>query len=208
MRSMHWMRWTRALLAGALLSGGAGLVPAAMAQDAVVRALAHLVTDTADHQGAPFAIVDKRGATLSLFDAEGRLVASTPALLGLTPGDYSVPGVASRVQTGLTAQERTTPAGRFVSEPGRNLNGEHVVWVDYGSAFAIHRMRPSAPRERRDQRLSSATPADNRITLGCVVVPVSFYERVVYPLMGQRRAVVYVLPESGSIDELMALSSH
>jgi len=211
MGSMRWgsVRWLRALLLAMGVSAGLFAAPAAaLAQETVVRELARQVMASADHQGLPFAIVDKRGATLNIFDAEGRPLGSTPALLGLAPGDYYVPGVASRVKTGLSAYERTTPAGRYVSEPGRNLNGEQVVWVDYATAFAIHRMRPSAPRERRDERLASRTPDDNRITLGCVVVSVPFYERVVQPVLGQGRAVVYVLPESGSISELMAQSTH
>ena len=31
--------------------------------------------------------------------------------------------------------------------------------------------------------------------IGCVVVPVAFYEQVVAPVLGHQRAVVYVLPE-------------
>lgn len=197
---MRFVRCVRAMLAGLALVGGC-----AMAQDVVVRELARWVLDSADHGGAPFAIVDKRGATLNIFDGNGRLLGATPALLGLMPGDGSVPGVAQRVQTGLSLQDRTTPAGRFVSEPGRNLKGERVVWVDYSTAFAIHRMRPSAPSERREERLASRTPDDNRITLGCVVVPVSFYENVVDPMIGHRRAVVYVLPESGAIAGFMGV---
>lgn len=197
--------WVRAALLGAVVLCGVG---AATAQQAVVHELARHVIDSSDNTGLPFAIVDKRGATLNIYSADGRLIASTPALLGLTPGDVSMPGVAQRVQTGLTLEDRTTPAGRFISEPGRNLKGEHVVWVDYASAFAIHRMRPSAARERREERLASATPDDNRITLGCVVVPVAFYEQVVQPQLGQRRAVVYVLPESGSIAEMFAITAN
>ncbi len=196
---MRSLQWVRAMLAGLALAGGC-----AAAQDVVVRQLARWIIDAGDHGGAPFAIVDKRGATLSVFDGNGRMLGASPALLGLTPGDGTEPGVARRVQTGLSLQDRTTPAGRFVSEPGRNLKGERVVWVDYASAFAIHRMRPANERERREERLASATPEDNRITLGCVVVPVSFYENVVEPLIGRRYAVVYVLPESGEISGLLA----
>jgi len=196
---MRTLQWVRAMLAGLALVGGC-----AAAQDVVVRQLARWIIDAGDHGGAPFAIVDKRGATLNVFDGNGRLQGASPALLGITPGDGSEPGVAQRVQTGLSLQDRTTPAGRFVTEPGRNLKGERVVWVDYASAFAIHRMRPANERERREERLASAAPDDNRITLGCVVVPVSFYENVVDPLIGRRHAVVYVLPESGEISGLLA----
>lgn len=44
--------------------------------------------------------------------------------------------------------------------------------------------------------MASAGSDDNRISLGCIVVPEDFYDTVVHPLLGQRRAVVYVLPET------------
>ncbi|MBX3653335.1 MAG: hypothetical protein KF686_04065 [Ramlibacter sp.] len=190
-------------MAAGLAAAGLACGSPAVAQDAVARELARWAVATADAQGLPFAVVDKRGARLDVYGADGQWRGSSPALLGLTPGDHSVAGVAQRVLTGLTLAERTTPAGRFVSEPGHNLKGEAVVWVDYASAFAIHRLRPSPAHERRAQRLASATPDDNRITLGCVVVPVDFYEAVVAPVLGRSRAVVYVLPESGEAGALM-----
>ena len=146
----------------------------------------------------PFAIVDKQHARIHVFEAGGRLLASSAVLLGADRGDHSVPGVGQRAQTGEVARgERTTPAGRFLTQPGRNLQGEHVVWVDYASAFAIHRLRPGPALRQRQAQLVSATPDDNRASLGCVVVPVAFYASVVQPVLGQRRAVVYVRPERG-----------
>ena len=44
---------------------------------------------------------------------------------------------------------------------------------------------------------------DNRSTLGCVVVPVAFYLDVVEPLLGRSSGVVYVLPETGSVRDLI-----
>jgi hypothetical protein len=89
-----------------------------------------------------------------------------------------------------------TPAGRFASRPGRNDKGEAIVWVDYGASLAIHRLRPAPAQERRPARLASATPDDNRISLGCIVVPETFYDAVVGPILGSDRSVVYVLPET------------
>jgi hypothetical protein len=66
--------------------------------------------------------------------------------------------------------ERTTPAGRFASEPGVNIHGEAIIWVDYDAAIAIHRLRPSPPAERRPQRLASASALDKRISLGWSVL--------------------------------------
>jgi len=155
----------------------------------------HWILGTHDNQGRPFAIVDKKAAQLRIHAADGHLIGSTPVLLGLAPGDQAIAGIAQRAPSSLRPAERTTPAGRFESRPGRNLHGEDIVWIDYAASLAIHRLRPSPAQERRAQRLASAAPDDNRISLGCVVVPVAFYERVVAPVLGRERAVVYVLPE-------------
>jgi len=159
------------------------------------------IGDTADNQGLPFVIVDKKGARIFVFGADGRLVGEAPALLGLAPGDYSVPGIGQRELSQILPHERTTPAGRFVSVPGRNLKGEQVVWFDYNAALAIHRIRTNNPQERRPQRLASATVEDNRISLGCVVVSLEFFENVVQATLGKTRAVVYVLPENRPVHE-------
>lgn len=164
------------------------------------RYLAGWIRAHGDNAGLPFAIVDKKAAQLHLFDAQQRHLASTVVLVGSALGDESAPGVGRRAQQSrLAPAERTTPAGRFESEPGRNLNDEDIVWFDYAAALAIHRLRPDAQFERRAQRLASPTPDDNRMSLGCVVVPVAFYEQQVRPLLGTRRGVVYVLPETRSV---------
>lgn len=160
------------------------------------RAVAQWSLASGDNLGRPFAIVDKAQARLFVFTATGQLVGATPALLGLARGDDSAPGVGRKVSTGIPRGERTTPSGRFESEPGHNLSGEPVVWFDYDAALAIHRIRPAAPSERRPQRLASESPADNRISLGCVVVDEAFYLQVVAPTLGKQRGVVYVLPET------------
>jgi primosomal protein N' len=167
--------------------------------------LLHWVTSNRDHQGLPFAIVDKKQARIHVYDGGGVLVASSRALLGASWGDHIVPGVGARAQTGtVRSDERTTPAGRFVSQPGRNLKGEHVVWVDYDSAFAIHRLRTDRSQAARQKRLASDTPRDNRVSLGCVIVPVAFYLEVVQRVLGNGKAVVYVLPETRSLADTFA----
>lgn len=205
--------WAGCLLVAALGGTGAAaaepVVPASsggLAQPAPAarvsasedaRYLAGWIRAHGDNAGLPFAIVDKKDAQLHLFDGQQRHVASSVVLVGSAPGDESVPGVGRRAQQSrLAMAERTTPAGRFESEPGRNLNDEDIVWFDYAAALAIHRLRPDAQWERRAQRLATPTPDDNRMSLGCVVVPVAFYEQQVRPLLGLRRGVVYVLPET------------
>lgn len=159
-----------------------------------------------DHRGLPFAIVDKKSAQLFVFNGAGQLQGSAPALLGLAPGDVELARVGSVDAQGLSLAERTTPAGRFVSEPGHNLAGEAIVWFDYTARLAIHRLRPAAAHERRAERLASSTPDDNRITLGCVVVPPLFYDTVVAPTLGLGFGMVYVLPENDKLQGLHAVA--
>jgi len=167
------------------------------------RYMARWVVQSGDHQGMPFAIVDKKDAKLLVFAPSGRIIGVAPALLGSAPGDHSVPGVGLREVSAILPSERTTPAGRFISEPGRNDTGEDVVWVDYDAALSIHRVRSGNARERREQRLASATPDDNRISLGCIVVTAAFYDAVVSPTLGKRRGVVYVLPETRPVHDMV-----
>jgi hypothetical protein len=172
--------------------------------DAHVRQLADWALAARDAKGLPFAIVDKKGAHIYVFDPQGRLRGHSPVLIGQAPGDDIAPLVGVHAQSGhVPFAERTTPAGRFFSEPGRNMSGEHVVWVDYDSAFAIHRLRPGRQLRERELRLASDTLDDRRASLGCVVVPVRFYENTVERWLGHGRAVIYVMPETKPVDALM-----
>lgn len=171
---------------------------------AEVREVAHWVLAAADHRRRPFAIVDKNDARIYVFDAGGTLLGASATLLGAARGDTSPRDIADRAPESLLPSERTTPAGRFGSEPGHNDKGEAIVWIDYNAALALHRLRPAPAHQRRAQRLASASPEDNRISLGCIVVPGGFYDAVIAPYLGRRRGVVYVLPESGSALALLA----
>jgi hypothetical protein len=98
--------------------------------------------------------------------------------------------------------ERTTPAGRFVGERGHNARGEDVVWVDYDAAVSMHRVLTTNPAERRLERLATPTKDDNRVSYGCINVPVAFYETYLRPAFASQRAIVYVLPEFKSLDSV------
>ncbi|MDI1268372.1 MAG: hypothetical protein PSV40_04625 [Polaromonas sp.] len=161
-----------------------------------VRQMADWVMASRDHQGMPFVIVDKQHVRVFVFHPNGQLSGATPALMGSALGDDSVSGIGEREISAILPHERTTPAGRFVSLPGVNSFGEDIVWVDYAAAVSMHRVRAKDPKERRLERLASATPDDNRISFGCINLPAGFYDTVVKPALGTRRGVVYVLPET------------
>lgn len=218
----HWALWCTVLTlsvgVGCGLSAAAASSPgqakpsiaARAAQTAqpepssAARRVAAQVLSSGDHGQRPFAIVDKRAALLTLFSANGQVLGSSSVLLGSVVGDESVPGVGDRAQTGqLQPGDATTPAGRFHSTPGHNHTGESVVWVDPDTAFAIHRLRPGTGHADRAKRLAARDPGRKRVSAGCVVVPVAFYESVVHPLLGRQPGVVYVLPEHGTLANFM-----
>jgi hypothetical protein len=162
----------------------------------LVREVAHAVVASGDHGGAHFIVLDKVNAHVFVFSPQGRLLADAPALLGLAKGDYTVPGIGNKPLSEVTPEQRTTPAGRFVAEMGRSsTRGEDVVWVDYDAAVSMHRIIRGTPQERRAQRLASPTPADNRISYGCINLPKVFYEKWVAGIVSKGPTVIYVLPE-------------
>jgi hypothetical protein len=102
----------------------------------------------------------------------------------------------------IRPEERTTPAGRFLASLGRNMSGAQILWVDYNSAISMHRVITTKPKERRLQRLATPTPLDNRISYGCINVPVKFFDKIVRPSFTGTNGIVYVLPETRSAREL------
>lgn len=171
------------------------------------REVAQWVVASNDNQGMNFLIVDKTNAKVFVFESNGRLRAAAPALLGLAHGDHTVPGIGERKIADIRPEERTTPAGRFVAERGRNTQGEDIVWVDYDAAVSMHRVRANNPQERRLERLATPSAADNRISYGCINLPAAFYEEFVRPALASGHALIYVLPETRSAREWFGLHS-
>lgn len=169
--------------------------PALLHAAAEVQRIAAWVQRGADNSGLPYLILDKKGARLFVFSPQGKALANSPVLLGSTVGDESVPGIGDKPFSEVLATERTTPAGRFITQPGRNLEGEEIIWLDYAAAVSIHRVRANVPAERRLERLASPSPADNRISFGCINVPVGFYQQYLLPVFARGRGVAYVIPE-------------
>jgi hypothetical protein len=162
---------------------------------AQARLVANWVAATGDAQQHAFVLVDKPDARVYVFGPDGKLKDSAPALLGAARGDDSFPGIGDKPLSAVRPEEKTTPAGRFVAEPGLNANNEDIVWVDYDAAVSMHRIRPLVARERRLERLATLTTDDNRISFGCINLPVSFYEGVLSPNVKKYGAIIYVLPD-------------
>ncbi len=170
------------------------------------RRVARWATTSADNGELPFIIVDKAASRVFVFDAQGRLRGAAPALLGSAQGDASTPGIGDKALSTIRPEERTTPAGRFVAALAKAPGGEEILWVDYDTAIALHRVIATVAKERRLQRMESAKPLDRRITYGCINVPVSFYEKVVTPVFRGRGGIVYVLPEVRSLEEVFGMA--
>lgn len=168
-----------------------------------VRAVADWVVETGDNsadgkRSLPFAILDKKNAKVFVFQPDGQLIGAAPALLGLGRGDVALPGIGARELSAIPPKDRVTQAGRFIADIGVDSHGEDVLWLDYEGGLAMHRVITSNPTERRAQRLATPTPLDNRISWGCINLPVKFYEQVVQPAFTGTKGVVYILPETSA----------
>src|SRR6202012_4377285 len=98
--------------------------------------------------------------------------------------------------------DRVTPAGRFGDSLRHDLGEKDVLWVDYASGVALHRVVTSNPAEQRLRRLGSPSPAERRISYGCINVPAAFYDAFIDPAFAATSGVVYILPETRPIEEV------
>lgn len=155
-----------------------------------------------DNAGLPYIVIDKPAALLYLFAADGTLLGQTPVLLGIGVGDDSSPGIGAKKLEDIGPAERTTPAGRYVAKFGRAFGHQRVLWVDYANSVAIHAVITTNKKEKRVQRLLSPSPDDNRISFGCVNVGTPFYARKLTPLFRKAGGVVYILPDTKTLDEV------
>ena len=167
----------------------------------IPRFVAQIVA-THNNQGLPFMVVDKVRAQVWIFSDQGALVSMAPALLGLALGDVSIDGIGSRKLANIRPAERITPAGRFVSFLGRNLQGHEVLWVDYDGAVSLHRVIMGKASEQRARRLATPTPLDNRISFGCINVPAKFFNASILPTVREKGSIVYVLPETLALSQV------
>lgn len=175
--------------------------PPLLPSEAAAR-VATWVAASGDNHGLPWAVIDKTGAALFLYDSAGAPLAAEPVLVGIATGDDATPGVGSKKLGDLGPTEKTTPAGRYLARFGLPVAGERVLWVDYATSVAIHPIpADAAPKEKRRERMLSPEPDDNRITFGCINVPRAFYGRVLRPLFRKKGGYVYVLPDTKTLEE-------
>ena len=165
--------------------------------------LAQWVAATGDNGGQPFVIVDKLAADVFVFAPDGSLQGSAPVLVGQTPGDDSATGVGDRDLSAISPEERTTPAGRFVASFGPASGRRTVLWVDYATAISLHPVIVTNPQEHRLERLRSPLAEDRRITYGCINVPTAFYQDVVLTAFAGGSGVVYILPETKPLQDVL-----
>jgi hypothetical protein len=166
------------------------------------------IIDSGDNLGLPFLIVDKIHPNVIAFHPDGSRSGSAAALIGLARGDVSPPGIGQRRLADISPAERITPAGRFIAALGNDLGRPDVLWVDYNAGISLHRVITGNPTDRRKQRLATATSDDNRISYGCINVPLGFCDRVVGPLFAGTNGVVYILPESRPLEQVFNLSGY
>ncbi len=169
------------------------------------RRVADWVVISGDNGDLPFIIVDKIQAKVFVFDRAGRLLGAAPALLGKARGDDTVLGIGSKKLSAIRPDERTTPAGRFVATLGHDLEKD-ILWIDYKNALSLHRVIKGTPGDHRAERLATPSPLDNRISYGCINVPVEFYERVVLKTFTGTNGIVYILPEIKSVEDVFHIS--
>jgi hypothetical protein len=174
---------------------------------AEVRQVANWIVRSQDAGKQGFILLDKMNTRLYVFAEGGVLRAASPVLIGAAVGDDSAPGIGTRPLNQVKAQEKTTPAGRFIGERGHDNKGDDLVWVDYDAAISMHRVIDTGPAEHRLQRLASPTTTDNRISFGCINVPPAFYNTYISPMFAVHRANVYILPDTRSVQQVFNLSA-
>ncbi len=163
------------------------------------------IAQSGDNLELPFVIVDKARAQVLAFDRDGVFKGSSAALMGLGQGDKSPAGTGERKLADIPPADRITPAGRFLAALGNDLGEADILWVDYENAISLHRVVAGNPKDRRAERLSSLSAADNRISYGCINVPAKFFDKVIAPLFHRTNGVVYVLPEATPLSEIFDL---
>ncbi|MGH8051442.1 MAG: L,D-transpeptidase [Arenimonas sp.] len=176
-----------------------------MPVSAEIREMKQWVIDSRDNHKLPFILIDKINAKVYLFNYAGQLQGAAPALLGSARGDHTIPDIGNRSLSEIGAEDRITPAGRFVSSLSYDMNYKQILVLDDAQALSLHPVVKGTPAEQRAERLQSSTPQDNRISFGCINVPVQFFSDAVSPAFAGTNGIVYILPESSSMHTLFGM---
>lgn len=176
---------------------------ATAAPSAANKRVAGWIAASQDNHALPYIIIDKTAGSFRIFDGRGKPLGDGPVLIGIAVGDDATPGVGTKNLAEIGPAEKTTPAGRFLAKFGIARGGERILWVDYATSVAIHPIPPGASRkERRRERMLSATGADNRITFGCINVPAAVYAKLIRPRFQKKGGYVYVLPDTRPLEQV------
>lgn len=155
-----------------------------------------------DNKQRPFIIVDKKQASIYVFDSNGLLLRNAPILLGMAVGDDLPIEIARLPLSQIKQSYRITPAGRYIAELGKDTHGKDVLWVDFSGNLAIHPVI-NVPKQHRTERLISKKIEDNRISWGCINVTKSFFKDYVLKNFSRTKGMVYILPEVRSIKDYL-----
>lgn len=157
--------------------------------------------------GNPFLIADKSHGVMFAFDANGSLIAKSPALFGASKGDALTEAQSNKSIGQSTIADKITPAGVF--------HGKAVTGTEYGtvvkfadfknSALAVHRVYLGTPSEKRMERLQSTTADDNRVSYGCINALPEFVDQVLVPHFAGNSQVI-VLPDSTTPQNFFRIS--
>ncbi len=174
------------------------------AAPAEVKEVVRWIARSRDNARLPFLVIDKPSARVFAFDSSGQLRGDAPVLLGMGPGDIMLAPNATMSQ--MPPHTRITPAGRFVSKLAKDFKGKELLVLDYKKAFSLHPVVKGKPHERRAERLASVKADDNRISFGCINVPVPFYDTVISPAFTGTHGIVYILPETSQASAMFGFT--
>lgn len=129
----------------------------------------------------------------------GKVVADAPALFGKQGIAEADARIINANVDETTDDMKVTPSGRYAArmEPDADY-GSRITFLRGDAAnaspYAIHRVYLGNPKDRRQQRLDSASPLDNTISYGCVNVSNEFYDQVLRKLDFSGDTFTYLMP--------------
>jgi hypothetical protein len=158
--------------------------------------MAQWVMNNDDSLGMPFAIADKVDGSVTFFSPDGNLLATTPALFGSTYGDIYSDKQLNKDKSSKSSSDMITPAGRFEAKTGKSKDyGKSIKFFKEGKrVIAIHKTYIGKPSQRRQERLRTQDPNDNRVSMGCVNIPADMMKD--FGVLFEGGGVVYILPET------------